>query len=148
MNAMLSYAVEHLDGLVKFCTARGVWPQDAEDVVQDVIVKLLRAKPPTNERGPRAYVLQTVRNAITDRTRRAQVVRFEPMEQYANHIGGDVAHEAEVNLALEEAGRVIQADTPKGQEAIQALLTGTPNGRHRSAIYRLRRKLRAAEEEN
>ncbi len=103
MNAMLSYAVENRDGLVRFAVARGVWPQDAEDVVQDVIVKLLRAKPPADESGPRGYVTQTLKHAITDRARRAQKVRFEPMEQYANHIGGDVAHEAEVNLALEEA---------------------------------------------
>jgi len=54
-----------------FLRMRGLAPQQAEDLVQDVFVRLIEAGPRLKEvESPCAYLWCTLRNALTDHTRR------------------------------------------------------------------------------
>ncbi len=72
----------------------------AEDVLQEVFVKLYLSPPPENVRSPRAYLLQTAHNLAIDCERRQRpAVPFEEVEATARSGERDV----ELKLDLENA---------------------------------------------
>ena len=52
---------------------------DVDDVVQEVYVRLLKAKEQGAVASPKAFLFAVARNLATDRFRRRQVVRTEPL---------------------------------------------------------------------
>ena len=64
---------EHREALLRFVLSRGVEPHDAEDIVQDALLKALAPRGgPAEPSKLRAWLFQVVRNAIIDHHRRKQ----------------------------------------------------------------------------
>jgi len=69
---------EHVRGLILY--ARQWAEREAEDVVQDAFLKLLKATPPPDE--PKAWLYRVVRNAAIDRTRKRRWFRPPPLDNW------------------------------------------------------------------
>lgn len=70
---------QHRERLLAFILARGVQPDDAEDIVQDVLAKALsRDGGPDDPSRLAAWLYQVVRNAIADHWRRRRPAQEVP----------------------------------------------------------------------
>jgi len=53
-------------------------PAEADDLIQDIYFRLLKAESVEHVREPRAFVMQIAKNLIIDRARRESLVQVEP----------------------------------------------------------------------
>lgn len=89
--------------------SRNAHPDDAEDLVQETFVRLLRKKDTDSIENPEAFLFTIARNLTYDRSRRRQT--------YSRHF--DPSAEADTATELYGPERVLQS-----REALQGLLEG------------------------
>lgn len=151
MNPILEYAVDHRgEACGILIRNHGVSPNDAEDIVQDAMIKVLRADPYDGHR--RSYWLYAVRSALNDHWRRRKLRPAWPFNYSED--GGlltdvedqrqDCARQAEAAEAIQEACAIATAS----QRAAIAVLAGSgdslsPNTLKKH-LHHLRKRLRAA----
>ncbi len=151
MNAVLQYAVTHRAEAHGFLVSRyRVSQDDIEDIVQDAMLRVLRADP--DDRSPRAYWLATVRTTFFNYWRHRRV---RPAYPFAYGADGslltdmedprqDCARQMEATEAIQEAWAVA---TPTERESMVVAVTAPvrclPN-RAKQGLTRLRKRLRAA----
>lgn len=101
----------HASALRAYLLARYPTLPDVDDVVQDCIVRVLRARELGAVHTPRAFLFATARNLALDRLRRLRVVAFQHLE--------DEAAPSDSTNVVEEVSRQQELDMLR--EAIQAL---------------------------
>ncbi len=151
MNPILEYATSHRAEACGILIGNyGVSPGDVEDIVQDAMIKVLRADPYDGHR--RSYWLFAVRSALHDYWRRRKLRAAWPFNYSED--GGlltdvedhrqDCARQTEAAEAIQEACAIATATQ---REAI-AVLAGSggslsPNIM-KVQLHKLRKRLRAA----
>lgn len=106
--------------LQAFLRSRGSSPQDAEDLVQECAVRVLRTRPTFVDAADLLrWCLPVVRNMSVDLHRKGcRDVSVESVPD--RHWGGDVADEVVVALELRRVLRALQQLRPSDREAILA----------------------------
>jgi RNA polymerase sigma factor (sigma-70 family) len=119
-----SDAAEHYSAdLHRFLARRMHRPQDIEDLVQEVYIRLLRVEDDTFIRNPRNYILTTAAHVVSDfiakeqRTRKFVVVDSEmvetvtenPSELPSDQIASRLSTQKQLNAALEKLPPLHQA---------------------------------------
>ena len=139
LNPILAYAIEHQADAKWLLMSKGLPLDDVEDVVQDALVKLLRADPPHAD-NPKSYWTITVMSAAHTYWRRQRKLlpldfdKADPRQELESIIG-----------PRETIREVWEAAKPFQRRAIIDKLTrrsGPLPGRTKSAISGLRRRLR------
>lgn len=154
MNPVLSFAINGgRERGIRLLMARGASRADAEDIVQDVTLRIFTLQP-ENIDNVQAYFLMALvneqRNHGRKGTHKGQKLRMIPLSELASRDkertfadvieGGDAEREAMDNMTLREVGAIA---TPAQAAALSEYLAGKPtNGRIRAAILHLRRRLR------
>lgn len=110
-----------------FLRRMGASPEVAEDLVQDVAVRLLRACPHFTE--PKellkwSYVV--ARNLYVDHVRRPGPLACEPAELPEMLAYADVARTVEARLALAQVGRLLRTMSDSDQQALLQLVQDEP----------------------
>jgi RNA polymerase sigma-70 factor (ECF subfamily) len=128
-------------------------PQSAEDVTQEVFVKVFRSLNSFDERARfSTWLYRVTRNTCLDEVRagRRRPIPVDPFEHQA--LGEDIAGHAVLSVAVERAMRALQ---PEDRDALSAVsvfgLTyieageamGVPAGTVKSRVFRARRTLAA-----
>ena len=108
-NGPLAELVKRYRGPLLTYFSRHAHPDDAEDLVQETFVRLLRKKDSDSIENPEAFLFTIARNLTYDRSRRRQT--------YSRHF--DPSAEADTATELYGPERVLQ-----GREALQGLLEG------------------------
>lgn len=111
--------LDNLDYLVSFAAFRTGNRQDAEDVVQTAVLRLLQQQPPVREAGVRMWLFRTVYNLCNDACRRTKP-EITDLEQ------AEAIVEEDDTTAIEEIRRInaILSTLPKNQaEAIRLHIT-------------------------
>lgn len=151
MNPILEYAVDHrAEACGILIRSYGASPDDVDDIVQDAMIKVLRADPYDGHR--RSYWLSAVRSALYDHWRRRKLRPAWPFNYGEDGAlltdvedqRQDCSRQAEAAEAIQEACAIA---TPP-QRAAVAVLVGSggllsPNTLKKH-LHHLRKKLRAA----
>jgi DNA-directed RNA polymerase specialized sigma24 family protein len=156
MNAILEYAITHRAEACGILVGRyGVSPDDAEDIVQTAMLKVLQADPrdPKNDISRRAYWLTAIQTVVYEGWRRRKVRPTEQPFVYGEDGAimtdmedrrQDCARQAEAAETMREAQTIA---TPRERDALQVALTvrkrSTPNWA-KQRLHHLRKRLRAA----
>lgn len=150
MNAILQYAIKNRSRARGLVIARGIPPDDADDVVQAAMLRVLQANPDDINR--QSYWLSALRSAMQEYWRRR---KLRPTYPFAYGEDGvlltdmedrrqDCARQAEATEAMREACAMA---TPRERDAIAVVLTtkehGLPNWT-KQRLHHLRKRLRAA----
>ena len=138
MNPVLAFAIEHQAVAKGGLRSKGIPIDDVEDVVQDALVKLLRADPPHAENPP-AYWMLTVMSAARTYWRRRRELRLDFDRVDLRQDLETITYQREAIRKTWEAAR------PSERRAIVELLTqnGQPlSPRTKTAMCKLRRRLR------
>ena len=159
-EAFERHVLPEVDLLYRVALSTTRHPSDAEDLVQDTLLRAYRAIDRFDGRYPRAWLLTILRNAQINRVRRRrpELLRDpdKTMAELADHDGGDASPEALVvgemfDAVTEQALRglpdrfrsVVELVDVNGlayQEAADAL--GIPVGTVMSRLHRARRRIR------
>ena len=99
-------------GLLRFFSRRTGDRENARDLVQDVFVRLLGARPAEPLRSPEAYIQRIARNLLIDKARRAQPTRDwdMPLEDQASIAVGPEQATAQRARELQERYQVALAE--------------------------------------
>jgi RNA polymerase sigma-70 factor, ECF subfamily len=152
-----TYVVPEIEVLLR--VARTITPDyaDAEDLVQDTLVRAFRAIDRFDGAHPRAWLLTILRNTQINRSRRQRPeLLADPERALAGTTGGDESVEALVvgatfDAVVEDAVRnlpdrfrraveLVDVDGLRYAEAAQVL--GVPVGTVMSRLHRARRRIR------
>jgi RNA polymerase sigma-70 factor, ECF subfamily len=152
-----TYVVPEIDVLLR--VARTITPDyaDAEDLVQDTLVRAFRAIDRFDGAHPRAWLLTILRHTQINRTRRRRPELLDdPERALADTTGGDESVEALVvgatfDAVVDDAVRnlpdrfrraveLVDVDGLRYAEAAQVL--GVPVGTVMSRLHRARRRIR------
>ncbi len=139
MNPVLAYAIEHQADVKWLLLSKGIPQDDVEDVVQDALIKLLRADP-SHADNPKSYWTMTVMSAAHNYWRRRRdslPLDFDRADSRQN---------PEMTVSQRETIREAwSAASPYQQRAIVEMLTrnGKPlSSKTKTAMCKLRRRLR------
>lgn len=154
------YVVPEVPVLLRVARRMTASPQDAEDVVQETLLRAYRAIDRFDGRHPRAWLLTILRNATANLYRRARPQLADSPEQLLQLPAAgpegrngpeerllDGVVEAEIVQALfalsqsfREVVVLVDVDGLSYQEAAEAL--GIPTGTVMSRLHRARKKMR------
>ena len=112
-NWFVTEVQPHRPALRAWLLARFPTLPDVDDVVQDTLARVLRAREAGPIRSARALLFTTARNLALDTVRRQQVVRFEPITDSADSSvladGTDVIATVSKQQELELLTKAIQS---------------------------------------
>lgn len=155
------YVVPEVDVLLRVALALTRQPADAEDLVQDTLIRAYRAIGSFDGRHPRAWLLTILRNTHVNRSRRwrpevlhdftvensgvepaAGQQSRTPEEIIVDQVFDDVVMDALAALPtrFQQAVRLVDVEGLSYAEAAQAL--GVPVGTVMSRLHRARRRIR------
>ena len=153
-------AMEHMSSLYSGALRMTRNPVDAEDLVQETVIRAYRAIERFDGRHPRAWLLTIMRNAQINRVRRKRPELLRDpdtaMERLADEDADDLGPEAlvvesEYDAALQEAVDALPAKFRSVVELVDiqglayaetAEILGVPTGTVMSRLHRARRRLR------
>lgn len=138
MNPVLAYAIEHQGDAKGLLVSKGVPLDDVEDVVQDALIKLLRADPPHAD-NPKGYWTLTVITTARTYWRRRRELRLDfDRVDLRQDLESSVSQRETIREAWEGA-------RPFERRAIVEMLTqnGRPlSSKTKTAMCKLRCRLR------
>jgi RNA polymerase sigma factor (sigma-70 family) len=146
--------VAHREPLLRFIRSRGVAELDAEDILQDSLLKALRAAPDLEDDDSLvAWLFQIVRNALADHFRGLE--RWQDLESWPRSAAPTDEHQmicACLRPLLESLtpgyGEVIEAIDLEGEStASLAARLGITRGNLKVRLHRARAQLRERLEE-
>ena len=107
------FAAEHYDAVFRYCLRHAASKEDAQDLTQEVFLRVVRSAAPYEERGkPLAYLYTVARHVCADfhRTRRAAWVEIgEDVPDPAGQRGTDAIDLADLIARLEADEREVVA---------------------------------------
>lgn len=154
------YVVPELEVLYRVARSITRNPTDAEDLVQDTMLRAFRAVGRFDGRHPRAWLLTIMRNAQVNRVRRRRPELLRDpdatMERLADEGGGDAGPEQLVVESEFDAGveRAFGQLAPKFRDVVELVdiqglsyqetadLLGIPVGTVMSRLHRARARMR------
>ncbi len=116
----------YFDRLYRYVAFRINNRTEAEDVTQQVFVKVLQALPRYRWRGMpfAAWIFRIARNSIIDYHRKRRKTRELPLETALSQDGDDPAQIAEQNLVLEEVNQALSRLRESQQEVLRLRFAG------------------------
>jgi RNA polymerase sigma-70 factor (ECF subfamily) len=159
-EAFARYVVPELEVLLRVATSLVSRPADAEDLVQDTLVRAYRSIERFDGAHPRAWLVTIMRNAEVNRTRRRRPELLRDPDRAMEELStapaanGDPAHvvvgaqfDATVLAAFdalpEKFRRVVQLVDIDGLSYAEAAgLLGVPEGTVMSRLHRARARIR------
>ncbi len=92
-QAFAQYVLPEIDLLYRVARTLTFERADAEDLVQDTLVRAYNAIDRFDGRYPRAWLLTIMRNLNRNRARRAGKIRFDSLDESPNDDGGDTGYD-------------------------------------------------------
>ncbi len=151
------YVVPEIPALLRVARSLTGDPHEAEDLVQETLLRAYRAMPSFDGAHPRAWLFTIARNTNANRYRRRrpeQLFRAEDAESVPEAQTSDPADLAESN-AFGAAVRVAMTDLPEARRRVMQLVDvdglsyaeaaaalGVPIGTVMSRLHRARRSVR------
>jgi RNA polymerase sigma-70 factor (ECF subfamily) len=121
-NWFVTEVQPHRPALRAWLLARFPTLPDVDDVVQDTLARVLRAREAGPIRSARALLFTTARNLALDAVRRQQVVRFEPITDSTDSSvladGADVVAAVSKQQELELLTKAIQSLPTRCRESL------------------------------
>lgn len=152
------YVLPEIEVLLRVARALTRHSADAEDLVQDTLVRAYRAIDRFDGRHPRAWLLTILRNTHINRNRRQRPELLDDREGSVDHLGRltapdradatvDAVFDAEVEAALagldEPFRRVVELVDINGLSYAEAAeVLAVPNGTVMSRLHRARHRIR------
>ena len=151
-----------VDVLLRVALSMAAQPADAEDLVQDTLLRAWRSLDSFDGRHPRAWLLTIMRNAQINRHRRQRPVLLDDpdltLEQHTGPGGGaasaeDVVVDATFDAAVESAlaalpepfrEALLLVDVQGLTYAAAAAVLGIPEGTVMSRLHRARKRIRGS----
>lgn len=156
------YVLPEVDVLLRVALSMTAQPGDAEDLVQDTLLRAWRSIGSFDGQYPRAWLLTIMRNAEINRHRRRRPQLLDDpetqLERYARgRPAGASAEDTVVNRVFDDAVESALADLPDGFRDVVILIDvdgltyaeaadvlGVPRGTVMSRLHRARTRIRAS----
>ena len=157
-EAFQAYVLPELEVLLRVAYTLVSRPADAEDLVQDTLLRAFRSMDSFDGRHPRAWLLTIMRNAQINRTRRRRPELLDNPDRAADVAGDDVVSaEAMVMVETFDAtvAEALEALPPKLRLVVElvdvrglsyteaAQVLGVPTGTIMSRLHRARNRIRS-----
>lgn len=152
------FVVPELDVLLRVAMTMTAQPADAEDLVQDTLLRAYRSIGTFDGAHPRAWLLTIMRNAQVNRTRRRRPVLLENPDTALDHPADPAGNpeqallDAAFDTAVDQALRALPVrhrqvvylvDVAGLSYAETATALGIPAGTVMSRLHRARARIRA-----
>lgn len=155
MDAILDWTIAQRPFLYHYVRRR-IGEADAEDIVQEVMIRALRPSAPidADRVHQKRWLLRVARNLMIDRGRRLPPITALD-EAWMMSDGTDIEHEIAARMEWERTLSALNRCTPKERAVLRlaalsiadsraAQMLGIPSGTQKSRLWRARQSLRRA----